>query len=195
MKRNKLLVPLIGTLLILYPFIVYFGISWFSIKWLGLVILLIFSIRLYMVNAIPSKTFSRFGLGVMVIIAIVLVLISLISSNPLFLKLYPVLMNLGFFILFASSLLTEKNMILRFAMLAKKSALPPEAVNYTKKVTIIWCCFFIINGMIALYTSLFSSIQTWTLYNGFIAYLLMALLMIIEILVRHTLHHKSNHDA
>ncbi|MEI8670210.1 hypothetical protein P4S65_19480 [Pseudoalteromonas sp. B131b] len=43
---------------------------------------------------------------------------------------------------------------------------------------------FVLNGGIALYTSIFSSLETWAFYNGFIAYLAMGTLFAIEWLVR-----------
>ena len=41
-----------------------------------------------------------------------------------------------------------------------------------------------LNGSVALYTALFTSLATWTLYNGFIAYLLMGTLFAVELLCR-----------
>ena len=44
--------------------------------------------------------------------------------------------------------------------------------------------FFIVNGSIALVTALWSSFEIWSLYNGFIAYLIMGLLLVGEYIVR-----------
>ena len=62
--------------------------------------------------------------------------------------------------------------------------LDAHGVAYTRRVTIVWCGFFILNGGIALATALWASEQTWALYNGFITYALMGLLMGGEWLVR-----------
>ncbi|MDD4916151.1 MAG: hypothetical protein PHW13_14090, partial [Methylococcales bacterium] len=62
--------------------------------------------------------------------------------------------------------------------------LPPEGVIYTRRVTQIWCAFFVVNGGIALATALWSSIELWSLYNGLIAYVLMGILFVGEYLVR-----------
>jgi uncharacterized membrane protein len=40
------------------------------------------------------------------------------------------------------------------------------------------------NGLIACYTAFFTSLETWTLYNGLIAYILMGLLFAGEYVVR-----------
>jgi hypothetical protein len=41
---------------------------------------------------------------------------------------------------------------------------------YLRRLTMVWACFFVINGCIALAT-VQMSMQAWGLYNGFIAYL------------------------
>jgi len=63
-------------------------------------------------------------------------------------------------------------------------ALPDEAIPYTRKVTIIWCGFFMLNGVLALLTTLYASDRIWALYNGLISYCLMGLLFAGEWLVR-----------
>jgi uncharacterized membrane protein len=51
-------------------------------------------------------------------------------------------------------------------------------------VTFAWCAFFIGNGAIALYTAMFASFASWTLYNGLIAYLLIGAMFGGELLTR-----------
>jgi uncharacterized membrane protein len=60
----------------------------------------------------------------------------------------------------------------------------PVAIAYTRKVTVVWCGFFVVTGTLALATALWSSDKTWALYNGLIAYLLMGALFAGEWLVR-----------
>lgn len=55
--------------------------------------------------------------------------------------------------------------------------LPEKGVRYTRRVTQIWCGFFIINGGIALFTALYGDMSLWTAWNGMIAYFLMGTLM------------------
>ena len=54
--------------------------------------------------------------------------------------------------------------------------LPPEGVIYTRRVTQVWCGFFIVNGIIALATAPCSSFEVWSLYNSLIGYILMGIL-------------------
>ncbi len=62
--------------------------------------------------------------------------------------------------------------------------LPRAGIEYTRKITLVWCGFFLGNGLIALYTTLYASFEAWALYNGFIAYLLIACLFGGEFLYR-----------
>jgi uncharacterized membrane protein len=62
--------------------------------------------------------------------------------------------------------------------------LPPHAVVYVRRVTQVWCGFFLLNGSVALATALWASERVWALYNGLIAYLLIGTLFAVEWLVR-----------
>jgi uncharacterized membrane protein len=99
------------------------------------------------------------------------------------LKFYPVFVNAALLSAFIYSLIVPPSMVERFARL-REPELPVSAMYYTRRVTQIWCVFFAINGTIALITALWASAALWTLYNGFIAYLLMGLLFTGEYLVR-----------
>ena len=84
---------------------------------------------------------------------------------------------------FAFSYFKPPTVIETFARLSEKK-LPPSAIKYTAKVTLVWCLFFIINGLVSLYTAVFMSLDSWMIYNGFISYVLMGILMLVEYLVR-----------
>ncbi len=99
------------------------------------------------------------------------------------LLLYPVAVNLVLLMVFAHSLVFPPSLIERIARL-REPDLPPAAVRYTRRVTMIWCGFFVVNGSIALYTGYAASRQTWAMYNGLIAYLAMAALFAAEFVVR-----------
>lgn len=103
------------------------------------------------------------------------------ASLPL--KLYPALVNAAMLLLFGLSLRFPPTVVERLARLQEPD-LPPEAVGYTRRVTQMWCGFFILNGGIAVITALWSSERVWALYNGLIAYVLMGTLFAGEWLVR-----------
>jgi uncharacterized membrane protein len=99
------------------------------------------------------------------------------------LRLYPAFMNAAMLLAFAQTLISPPSMIERFARLVEPD-LPESGVRYTRAVTWIWVGFFIVNGAIAGYTAVYSSWETWTLYNGVVAYVAMGALFLGEFLVR-----------
>ena len=106
-----------------------------------------------------------------------IVLITLLCLINLFLR--PDRIN---FLLFGV-VLCPPSVIERLARLKDKN-LPQKAIAYTRNLTVIWCGFFIANGSVALWTALAATDEIWALYNGFIAYVLIGLLLGGEVIVR-----------
>ncbi|WP_236861279.1 hypothetical protein [Campylobacter sp. RM16192] len=96
--------------------------------------------------------------------------------------LYPVLMSLLFLAIFANSLRNEA-LITKIARL-KEPNLDQNGVIYTRKLTKIWCVFFVINGVVAYVLSLMEDKIYWSLYSGVISYMIMGVLFGGEILYR-----------
>lgn len=172
---------IIATLfLIAYPFGVFFGISHFEPKILSLI--LIIALLAYLIapgRAAWQKWQRYFLIGAIISIIILIQLF----NDVIFIKLYPVIVGLSFCVAFTYTLFFPPSMIERFARL-KHNDLRPEAIKYTRKVTIAWSIFTFLNSMAALYTAFFTSLGTWTLYNGFISYCLMGAMFMGEIIVR-----------
>lgn len=112
-----------------------------------------------------------------------LVLALLLGQSENAMLYYPVWVNVGMLLVFAVSLWFPPTVIERFARLME-GELDAHAIAYTRKVTQVWCGFFIINGSIAAATAWWGNWDIWVLYNGGIAYGLMGLLMLIEWRVR-----------
>lgn len=102
---------------------------------------------------------------------------------------YPVIVNAVLFIVFAASLFTDKPIITMLAMLKEKE-LPPFALLYTRRLTVFWSAFFVLNGLIALYTAIINDLNIWTLYNGLISYILIGIIFVAEYILRVTLKKK-----
>ena len=156
----------------LYPLAIWLGQGYIEPRWLSL--LLAFAI----LTRLPMMKAHRISV-VLAIAAAVLVVLSAWKNVLLPLKLYPVLINLGMLLLFGLSLVYPPSVIERIARI-KEPELSDAGVRYTRRVTQVWCIFFVFNGSLALFTSLFTSEATWSLYNGFSAYLLMGLLFAVE---------------
>ena len=160
---------------IAYPLLVFFLLGRFEPRWLSL---LLFALAL--LRAIGTK--ERHWRWIAAVTG-GLAGWALLSNGALPLKLYPVLVNAGLLLLFGLSLKFGMPLIERLARL-REPELPPEAVAYTRRVTQVWCVFFVVNGGIALATALWASERIWALYNGLIAYGLIGALFVGEWLVR-----------
>ena len=173
---------MLGLLTLVYPVLVYFGLLHFPPKWVGLAIAALLLIRLFVLQR-KLTTHMRQSLYPAMLLAIGCALVSVFLNHAGALKLIPVVINFACLIGFASTLRHPPSMIERFARL-QEPHFSDAAIPYTRKVTMVWCGFFVLNGSASLYTALFTSMATWTLYNGLIAYLLLGLLFAVEYLVR-----------
>ncbi|MDR0588299.1 MAG: hypothetical protein LBG61_04950 [Burkholderiales bacterium] len=170
---------------VLYPFAVWIGTRQLSPRWVSLFLLAVLLTRILSFKKSKMMFLAVAG-------GLILAAVALFTNAALPLKLYPVVMNATLFLVFAASLVYPPTVIERIARL-KEPELPSSAVFYTRRVTQVWCVFFIVNGAIAFYTSLYTSDAVWSLYNGLIAYFLIGLLLAIEYCVR--IRFKRRHDA
>lgn len=167
----------IGFLTLLYPFAVYFGTRYVEPWQIAIAMGVLLLIRLAASEA--HQQWSR----PLLIAGMIYCGFAIWSNNLMSLRYYPALVNGVMLMLFSWSLVSPPSLVERIARLQHPD-LPPEGVIYTRRVTQVWCGFFIVNGGIALTTAIWASFEVWSLYNGFIAYLLMAMLFGGEYLVR-----------
>lgn len=158
-----------------YPVLVYVALGRFEPRWLSL---LLFALAALRALATREAMWLAAAAG-----AGALALAASIFNDALPLKLYPVLVNAVLLAVFAASLWRPPTVVERLARL-RHPELPPAGVRYTRRVTQMWCAFFVFNGAIALATALFASDAAWALYNGLVAYVLIGLLFAGEWLVR-----------
>jgi uncharacterized membrane protein len=176
---------LIILVMLVYPVIVYCGFQYFEPRILAIAMVILFLLRLVFFDQFKNKIL---GLAVCIYFAVV------IWSNQLVsLRFYPVVMSFGFLSIFTLSLFFPPPIIEKIARISQPN-LPPEAIVYTRKVNIVWCVFFALNGIIALLTAVWASLEIWTLYNGFISYLLMGILFSGEYLIRQKVIKKNVND-
>lgn len=163
----------------LYPVLIYFGLQTLDPRWLTLLLLLI-AARHVLGKLLPPALRAAWGICVVVLVGV-----TLITGADTGLLLYPVLMNALMFVLFFASWLKPPTVIEMIARM-REPQLPDEAVRYTRKLTLVWCAFFVFNGSIALAT-LAMSRESWALYNGLISYLLLGALFFGELIFRRRL--------
>ena len=144
-------------------------------RWLALSLVLLGALRL---AATGQRLWIGLALGAFSLAAITGVLN---VGWPL--RWYPVFVNGSLLVLFGVTLVRPPSMAERLARL-REPDLPAHAVRYTRKVTLAWCVFFVVNGALAAATSLWGTDAQWALYNGGIAYGLMGVFAGVEYLVR-----------
>ncbi|HCH5666592.1 TPA: hypothetical protein NKZ44_003691 [Vibrio parahaemolyticus] len=178
---RQLLTGLSAIVLFAYPFAVYFGIDKFGLNLVGGLLIAALLLRLFVANRTSLKEFKFLALTTGAV-GILLVALGMVFKQHGWLKFYPVVVNVCMLCVFAFSLKQPQSIIERLARLQEPELLP-SGVAYTRKVTMVWCVFFVLNAAFALYTC-FLPVKIWTLYNGLISYLLAGSLFAGEWIVR-----------
>lgn len=175
---------------ILWPFAVFFSWHYGAAQYLCLFLVVIYLVKLVFGKSYKKQSDILFSCGRMIaVIAIFLSIMSFVLDSFDILSYYPVAVNLVFLLCFSLSLIKPPSMVERFAALTE-TTITQRISDYAYKVTVIWCCFFIINGLISLYTVIKSDQYLWLLWNGFGSYLAIATLMSSEYLIRRRLKRK-----
>jgi uncharacterized membrane protein len=186
----RLLHTIVLLLFALIPPAIYFSLDLIQPRYFCLALIAVFVLRM-----VPSWKLNRnsraFLLWSLLMIAALFTIA--ISDSVIALLLYPVVMNLGFLLLFLYSLVVPPSMVEQMARL-HDADLPESGVRYTRKVTMVWCGFFVLNGSIAAWTVWSGDRALWGLYNGLIAYILMGTLMIVEYCVRCKVRKTFEHE-
>ncbi len=183
---TKLVTGLSAIGVVVYPLVVYFGLIHFESRYVAFYVGALLLFRIISGSAFPLGNMSN-SIRYVVVVGILMfgiILYTIGSNRPGGLKLYPVLISFSLMISFAYSLYYPPAVIERLARITEPD-LSEVGVKYTHLVTKIWCGFFLLNGLAALYTSFYSSIEVWTLYNGLISYLLVGSLLGGEYLYRY----------
>ena len=156
---------------LLYPLAIFFGLRVTEPRYVALLLIAVLLLRRSRQTARFLASLSRIDIGVLGAL-LLLAGTTAATNSEVLLRLYPAAVNFGMLLLFGGSLLTPPSMIERFARLGEPD-LPLAAIGYTRRITQLWCVFFIGNGSVATYTALYASRDDWALYNGFVAYILM----------------------
>lgn len=152
---------------IAYPLVWYFGRENGAFVWLTAAMCLLWLARA-LVQKVSGQRILSLALAAFFALA-------WWADMPDTLYWYPTAVNALMLLLFGGSLLTEQSLVERLARLQQPD-LPPEGVRYTRRVTQIWCAFFIMNGGISAVLVLCRRYEWWAAYTGLIAYVLMGLL-------------------
>ena len=154
-------------------------------------LLVIFVALVFFVTATGSKN-RRFLVSALVLLAAGA--FCLLTGSSFFLKLYPVCISGIFLAAFGYTLFSPPSMVFRFAIMMDRripGSLAESRVKiYCRRVTVIWCAFFVLNGSLAFVTVLSDNDILWSIYNGGLSYLLMGMLFAGEYIVRRFVNKK-----
>lgn len=185
---------LFGLVSVAYPVLVFACLVVFRVPLRIFSLFVVFLGLLYLIFATGGDKKRNAKLFVSAGLLLFAGLFCLFTGRSLFIKLYPVLMNGIFLFTFAVTLFTPPNICFRLACLSdkklKNSFISKRVESYCGKVTLVWCAFFVLNGILAAFTVFFGSDRLWSIYNGGVSYVLMGILFSVEFLVRKVVNSK-----
>ncbi len=175
---------------VVYPFFILAGFLWLKasprVMALGLVAL---GAVYFLANSGDAKHrgFSGARFWIMLGAVALIALITFLTDNAGLLKAYPIFVNLLLLGSFGYTLFHGPTMIYRFAAIRDKSIKESpdreKIETYCRKVTKIWCVFFIANAAFSVITALLGDV-VWSVYNGFVSYVLIGILFAGEMIYR-----------
>jgi uncharacterized membrane protein len=178
---GKLVAAVNALLVVSYPLAVYVGLTRFSARGLGLLLAaILLPGMLYRARHARREDWLvalRLPLTIVALLALTAVL-----DDARFVLALPVLINAALLVQFAGSL-RGTPLVERFARM-QQPRLSAAQVAYCRRVTHVWCVFFVLNGGVSALLARFASLSVWALYNGLIAYVLMGGLGASEYAVR-----------
>lgn len=104
----------------------------------------------------------------------------------IYFRVYPVVMTAIMLVVFTVSL--WRTPVIEVFARKFGNTLDDRGISYCRKVTFVWIGFFIVNLIISICT-LFTDIDCWAFYNGFLSYVLMGILFAGEWLYRKLVLH------
>lgn len=161
-----------------YPFSVYFTERRVSAGWSLAVLLVVIVLRAGLFLASGRRLAGILALGVAAALAGFHQLGQLDAV-----RLYPVLVNLVFTAVFGATLVFPPSLIERLARL-REPDLDAYGVQYTRRLTLVWVVFFILNAGLCAWAGIAWPTEYWALYTGLVSYLLVGALFVGEWPVR-----------
>lgn len=174
-----------AVLLVAYPLVILFAWQSLSPRYIGCLLLTLLWLQRTIGRGALAKALKRLTTldwcvaGALTALSVAIA----VTDSERLLHLYPACVSAGLLVAFGATLRGGPTMIEKFARLTYPEP-GPEIVRYTRRVTQVWCAFFIVNGGFSVYTALYWSRAAWALYNGLIAYVMIGALVAGEWLWR-----------
>ncbi len=167
---------------LLYPLVVYAGLRTQRVRGVALLLGALLALRLLEAARRRDRHAAAVVAAPIVAVGAVVAAGAILNDGRLFLFI-PVLVNLTLLVTFARTLGRGPSMVEALARV-QYGALAPGAAPYCRRVTVVWCAFFVANITIISTLALTGRLSAWTLYTGVVAYLLMGGLFAVELTYR-----------
>jgi uncharacterized membrane protein len=185
----------VSAILVLYPVLIFLSLVVFKlpIRYLSIFVILFASFYIF-INAKNFRGKNRALVFLCPAILFSIGIICLLVNTSLLLKIYPMLADIAYLLIFGISLFIKPPIIYQFASTLDKAIdnrLPKTVLEqWCKKMTITWCVFFIVDGLIAFLTVYWvhANIDVlgirpdviWGIYNGGVSYAAMGVIFIAQ---------------
>lgn len=166
-----------------YPVLVYSGLRWLEPRVVAVLLGSLLMLR-FVLNRRRSRTvILRSSLSFPLVLLGLAYLLTFLFNEGRFFLFVPAMFSVALLVSFGRSLLRPPSMVELFARM-KQPDMSTEKVSYCRCVTLLWVVFFLLNASVSTALALFAELETWTIYNGFIAYLLIGVLFVGEFIYR-----------
>jgi uncharacterized membrane protein len=179
---------LVMAAVLIFPFSVYFLIDNLGVEWLGVILFILLAARLS-----PLIRANRWAPIVFLVAGGIFLAALKWTGNAVILQLYPTFISLGLLSAFGVTLIHPPTMIERFAT-AAGMVVNSRSISYTRAVTILWCIFFTINAAVSAIIAVGGSMRAWTIYNGFLSYIIIGAIFASEYVFRQFYMRRSGHE-
>lgn len=167
-----------------YPLVVYFGYQYLAVRQLGLVLLALYGLSVLLnLPKLRGKTGALTATIRQHLPLVALIVLAVVLENATLLLFLPMVVSAYLLTSFTLSLRHGPPMIERFAR-ATEGDLPPFALDYCRRVTIVWCVFMTFNTLLIGVLTVAAPIEIWALYTSGIFYVLLGLLIATEFCYR-----------
>jgi len=161
-----------------YPLLVYGGLRVLTPRVLALALGAVFVLR----ETLQARQRPSPLLAPLVIVMAICAAAALFNDGRVFLYV-PALINGVLLFSFARTLVVPPSMGERLAR-RRRPELSADDVAYCRQVTRVWCVFFVANGAFSAWLAARGALETWTVYNGLVSYVLVGLLFVGEMVYR-----------
>jgi uncharacterized membrane protein len=165
-----------------YPFLILGSLQILAARWVAAVLGVLFLARWAIAwNGAVGERLRELWIPAALVGSVILS--TGLSNDERMLLLAPAAVNLALLAGFGRTLWAGPPLVETLARLQVPD-LPDDEIRYCRSVTLVWCGFFALNASISAWLAFAATRQTWAIYTGFLAYLLVGLLFACEFVVR-----------